>query len=64
MYNVYPILKNLIELKCYPVDTAVAYVLAWYDKGHLPKKDAQELILLIEKVYNVKLVNKKDEESK
>lgn len=58
MDNIYIILKNLIEIKYYPVDTAVAYVLAWYDKGGLTKKEAQELILLIEKVYDVKLVNR------
>lgn len=58
MNNVYIILKNLIEIKYCPVDTIVGCVLAWYDKEMLTKKEAQELILLIEKVYDVELVNK------
>lgn len=64
MINLYPIIKNLIKAKYFTFNKALNTVLVAYDEGAVTKQQAQELILLIEEVYNVKLVNKKDEENK
>lgn len=64
MINLYPIIKNLIKVKYFTFNKALNTVLVAYDEGAVTKQQAQELILLIEEVYDVKLVNKKDEENK
>lgn len=64
MINLYPIIKNLIKAKYFTFNKALNTVLVAYDEGAVTKQQAQELILLIEEVYNVKLVNKKDEVNK
>lgn len=64
MINLYPIIKNLIKVKYFTFNKALNTVLVAYDEGAVTKQQAQELILLIEEVYNVKLVNKKDEENR
>lgn len=64
MINLYPIIKNLIKVKYFTFNKALNTVLVAYDEGAVTKQQAQELILLIEEIYDVKLVNKKDEENK
>lgn len=59
MVNLYLIIKNLINDKYFTSDDATWYVVTAYNKGAVTKSQAQELILLIEQVYDVKLVHKK-----